>query len=282
MQRAAAAMLPDGKRLHLQHGPIDLVIGADGSQAATASAFAAARSRFASVLDELVAELPTLRREIPEHGLYLRGAIARRMAKAVQPYWCMRVTPMAAVAGCVADEILRSMLDASDLARAYVNNGGDIALHLTGRETFTVASPAGNIVIQSGDGIGGVATSGWRGRSFSLGIADAVTVLATTAPAADVAATLIANAVNLHDSPHVKRASASSLSPDSDLGDRMVTVDVDALCENETTRALDNGERYARNLVIPGAINSAALLLQGRVRTVGRRNHEMVTEKMHA
>ena len=66
----------------------------------------------------------------------------------------------------------------------------------------------------------GVATSGWRGRSFSLGIADAVTVLAATAAAADAAATIIANAVDLPGHPAIARRPASELEDDSDLGDR--------------------------------------------------------------
>ncbi len=77
--------------------------------------------------------------------------------------------------------------------------------------------------IRAEDGIGGIATSGWRGRSFSLGIADAVTVLAETAAAADAAATIIANAVDLPGHPGIVRQPASSLQPDSDLRDLPVT-----------------------------------------------------------
>ena len=64
----------------------------------------------------------------------------------------------------------------------------------------------------------GIATSGWRGRSFSLGIADAVTVLADRAAAADAAATIIANAVDLPGHPAIVRVPACELAPDSDLG----------------------------------------------------------------
>ena len=60
----------------------------------------------------------------------------------------------------------------------------------------------------------GIATSGWRGRSFSLGIADAVTVLAATAAEADAAATVIANAVDLPGHPAIDtRAGAASSRP---------------------------------------------------------------------
>ena len=133
----AAAMLP-GERLHLQHGPIDLVIGADGDRAA---AFEAARVAFDGVLEGLVAELDLLR-----HGGWAdcppyagpRGPVARRMVRAVARHEGF-VTPMAAVAGAVADHVLAAMLEGAGLRRAYVNNGGDIALWLAAGERFRLA-----------------------------------------------------------------------------------------------------------------------------------------------
>ncbi len=94
----------------------------------------------------------------------------------------------------------------------------------------------GRAAIRAGDGIRGIATSGWRGRSHSLGIADAVTVLAATASAADAAATIIANAVDLPGHPAIARRPARALSPDSDLGTRLVTVGVGALPAAEIDR----------------------------------------------
>ena len=136
--------------------------------------------------------------------------MARRMVAAVMPYatQCF-ITPMAAVAGAVAEEILAAMLSVADLARAYVNDGGDIALHLSAGENFVVGmverpdrpSLFGTTTLNASDAVRGIATSGWRGRSFSLGIADAVTVLADSAAAADAAATIIANAVDLPGHP---------------------------------------------------------------------------------
>ena len=58
---ATRARLPGG-RLHFQHGPIDIVIGADGDPRAVEAAHDAAWRRFATILDELVGELPALRR----------------------------------------------------------------------------------------------------------------------------------------------------------------------------------------------------------------------------
>ena len=133
------AMLPDGKRLHLQDGPIDLIIEAIGMAGDIRAAYEAAGRRFTGLLDELCAELAELRQAADPARCALQGVVARRMHAAVAPYAadCF-ITPMAAVAGAVAEEILRAMCDAAPLDRAYVNNGGDIALHLARSERFCV------------------------------------------------------------------------------------------------------------------------------------------------
>jgi ApbE superfamily uncharacterized protein (UPF0280 family) len=269
-----AALLPDG-RLHLHHGPIDLVIMAEAqSEAATRTAFRAARHRFASVLDELVPELPLLRAPL---GALPVGQIAQRMHRA-----CGTVaqgdfiTPMAAVAGSVADEVLAAMLAATPLTRAYVNNGGDIALHLAPGAAYRAAIAgldgqlAGRITIRAGDGIGGIATSGQGGRSLSLGIASSVTVLACNAATADAAATLIANAVDLPDHPAITRQPACDAWPDSDLGARPVVTHVAPLAPADIARALLQGAARAQAMTATGAIAAAALVLQGQGVTVGQ------------
>jgi ApbE superfamily uncharacterized protein (UPF0280 family) len=114
----------------------------------------------------------------------------------------------------------------------------------------------------------GIATSGWRGRSFSLGIADSVTVLARDAATADAAATMIANAVDLDHAAIVRRP-ASSLKDDSDLGDLLVTVDVPALAQPLIDLALARGVEAAQRLRAQGLIEGAALFLQGRARVAG-------------
>ncbi|QUJ76377.1 UPF0280 family protein [Sulfitobacter albidus] len=268
--QATAALLPCGQRLHLHHGPIDLIIGAEGDRA---RAFEAAQARFASVLTELMAELPLLR--TATSAPRARGAIARRMQTAVAPLAPFEpVTPMAAVAGSVAEEILAAMTTAADLTRAYVNNGGDIAIHLTPDAQFTMAMAAhdgaglGRIRITHADPVRGIATSGRHGRSHSLGIADSVTVLAATASVADAAATLIANAVDLPGHPAIRRTPANQLTDDSDLGTRPVVTGCGALTPAEIDRALTNGAARAR--AIPH-IAAASLHLAGQSRTIGAR-----------
>jgi hypothetical protein len=265
-----AQRLPEARCLHLQHGPIDLIIEAFGEECERQAAYTQASERFRSILHELVAELPMLRR--PSHESSVQGAVARRMLSAVRPHEPLFVTPMAAVAGAVAEEVLASMLAGRTLAKAYVNNGGDIALHLMEGGTFTVAIANGTaglpdrITIRHADPVRGVATSGWRGRSHSLGIADAVTVLARTAAEADAAATLIANAVDLPGHPAIKRLPAAELSPDSDLKRRLVTVAVGPLATGEIADALDAGLAVARGMHARGLIAAAALFLAGMAR----------------
>ncbi|AVO37579.1 UPF0280 family protein [Pukyongiella litopenaei] len=269
MPGAQAAMLPDGRRMHLHHGPIDLVLDAAGP--GRDAALRAARARFDSLLQELVDELPDLRRAVSCHPV-LKGPVARAMLAAAAPFAPGFITPMAAVAGAVADEILAAMTGAGALTRAYVNNGGDVAVHLTGGETMTAAlgsGVAGRVRMGAQCPSRGIATSGWRGRSQSLGIADSVTVLAATAAQADAAATMIANAVDLPDHPAIHRRPANSLFPDSDLGDRPVTVSVGALTPADVARALDSGQAGAETCHARGLIDAALITLSGAIRTVG-------------
>lgn len=278
------ALLADGRRLHLQDGPIDLIVEAKGSEAEVRAAYDAAAQRFTGLLDELCDELKELRRAADPARCALEGVVARRMHAAVAPFAADQfITPMAAVAGSVAEEILAAMTGAAALDRAYVNNGGDIALHLTDGEQFAVGlmdRPDRHGVmrvmqIDAGDPTRGVATSGRHGRSFSLGIADAVTVLARTASQADAAATIIANAVDLPGHPAIVRCPASELQPDSDLGSRLVTRDVGQLSDSEIEEALQAGVRCARRALAAGLIEGAALRLLGEVVVAGPERIEM-------
>lgn len=270
-------LLPDGRRLHLRQGPIDLVIGADGGPEQIRAAYRAAALRFEGLLARLCEELPLLRAPVREGTPRPEGPVARRMHAAVAPLARDRfLTPMAAVAGSVADTILAAMVAAAPLRRAFVNNGGDIALHLAAGESFRIgmidrpetARMVGFAGVRAEDGVGGVATSGYPGRSFSLGIAEAVTILARTASEADAAATVVANAVDLPGHAAVERLPANVLQPDSDLGDRLVTRSVGPLSEAEIDLALSRGLGQAQALRCAGLIVAASLHLQGATRVL--------------
>jgi uncharacterized protein len=275
--RAQIHLLPDGKRLFLHDGPIDIILETFGTHAERHRAYAAAAERFITVLDELCHELPILRQPAGSSGATLHGPVAQRMEAAVLPYasrWF--ITPMAAVAGAVAEELLAAMASAATLERAYVNDGGDIALHLEHGQ-FRVAmidqpdepSLFGSIMLDPGQPVRGIATSGWRGRSFSLGIADAVTVLADRASMADAAATIIANAVDLPGHAAITRQPACEIAPDNDLGNLLVTRAVGELTLDEVESALTAGRIVAQTLLEEGLIRAAALRLQGQTRTTG-------------
>jgi ApbE superfamily uncharacterized protein (UPF0280 family) len=267
-----------GDRLHLHHGPIDVILKAWGAPEAVRAATRAATRGFPHVLPRLAEELKDLRKPIDKHPK-VSGAIATRMVAACEPFADTFITPMAAVAGAVADALLDVMLKAGPLDRAYVNDGGDIALHVTPGHPLTfgmagdltggkIPKVNGQVVIDPTLGVGGLATSGAQGRSFSLGIADSVTVLARTAAEADAAATLIANAVDC-DAKTVKRTPAVDLDADSDLGHRLVVTEVGKLKTAEIDVALDAGAAKAEAFLARGLIVGAILMLRGDIRTVG-------------
>ena len=272
-----AHSLPDG-RLSLESGPIRLLIGIEGQPDAVRAAQNAAGQRLLGLLAALCEERDLLRLPLGDAMPRLRHPVARRMAEACWPHRLDHITPMAAVAGAVAEHVLAGIVE-HGVRVAHVNNGGDIALHLAPGAFLHVGlcadladgRPDGAALLRHGDGIGGVATSGWPGRSFSRGIADAVTVLATRAADADAAATIIANAVDA-DHPGITRRPARSLDPDSDLGDLPVTVAVRTLPLMLVQLALARGARVAERLLGRGVIHGALLRLQGESLAVGDMN----------
>ena len=282
MQATRQALSED--RWHFQHGPIDIVLQAVGEPKSCQQAVDLAWRRFQTVLPELVSELPLLRQPVSQlHANNFKGSVAQRMWQVAHGWsWAAEdgfVTPMAAVAGSVAEELI-ALLAQDGVHKAYVNNGGDIALHLPDGQSWRIGIVSdlqqaihadmatdlisdGQFVIDHSMPVRGVATSGWRGRSFSLGIADSVTVLAATAAQADVAATLIANAVNLAH-PAIVRRPANSLRDDSDLGERLVTVDVPRLSPAQVDQALQLGLDCAHAMQARGQVLAVFLCCQGR------------------
>ena len=271
----------DAARWHFQHGPIDLIITVDGKADAIARALESAWSRFQQVLPELVDELALLRQAVRSDRAF-EGAVAKRMQAACWPHRAQFITPMAAVAGSVADEMIEFFSCEPDIQRAAINNGGDIALHLQANESYRIglvtdiaqfsAQPDavdGSLVICAADPVRGIATSGWRGRSLSLGIADSVTALASSAAHADAAATMIANAVNVEHAA-IRRAPAHTVKDDTDLGSLLVTQAVGVLPPVLVQQALERGKLQAQRLLMQGHIQGALLVLQTQACAVGQ------------
>jgi ApbE superfamily uncharacterized protein (UPF0280 family) len=278
-------------RLHLQHGPIDLIIGVDGAVSLELEAYyrhhayALANRRFQTVLEELVGELPLLTRQASADSPLPNGSTAQRMMAAVRPFAETHfITPMAAVAGSVADEVLAAILAGftpeNRPRRIYVNNGGDIALHLDAGAEFRVGMSR-----EDGEGLGafavdasqptrGIATSGRGGRSLSMGIADSVTILARSAAEADAAASLVANAVDLPGHSQVTRVRAIDVVDDSDLGEHLVVTGCGELGYHEIGQALEAGAAEAERFISAGLIHRAALFLRDRGRIVDPDQHD--------
>ncbi|MEP3246546.1 MAG: UPF0280 family protein [Sneathiella sp.] len=280
---ATARLMEDGRRLHLQHGPIDIVAEAFGAADEIEAAYNQGWAAFQSILGTLVQDLGILRRPVMIDEEPVLNGISADMWLSARPFADRQfVTPMAAVAGAVADHVKAAMIDGRSLTKLYVNNGGDISLHLKANAVFSGAivenqdMPAlDNIFeIRSKDDIGGVATSGWRGRSLSPGMADAVTVLAKTAAIADVAATLIAGAVVVK-SAAVTQEKAIDLRDDTDLGDMLVTTAVGTLTAAEKHEALEKGFQLARSFEQEGWIKSAYMALQGEAKSLAPEKEQL-------
>ena len=198
--------------------------------------------------------------------------VARSMVDAVKRVDETALTPMAAVAGAVADSV-KTFLSAREIDFASVNNGGDVSV--LSRDGRPVRVGIGDInrkaatpcrLVVEGLVSFGVATSGFGGRSFTLGLADMVSVVALTGALADAAATYICNHTRI-DSLNVKRRRAREIDPLTDIPDDLVTVKIGKLSGGEVTEALAAGKRAASRLKSQGIILDAVIVLRDKIVT---------------
>ncbi len=224
------------------------------------------------VLEELAHFLPLIRKK--SQGLKVGEGypdVVRRMIDATQKMAEPDLTPLAAVAGAASDVVADFMILQGG-TKIIVDNGGDIAIRLREGEIARVGiktdvnakHPSYLISMDEAAGIGGVATSGLGGRSFTKGIASAVTVLSENASFSDAAATAIGNFTNIEDR-HIKRALAESIYPDTDIADEWVTVEIGELSKEKVEEALDHGLAKADSICQRGLIKGALIAVQGRV-----------------
>ncbi|HTY24151.1 MAG TPA: FAD:protein FMN transferase [Desulfomonilaceae bacterium] len=200
------------------------------------------------------------------------GLLVHTMWAAVSMIGDGDLTPMAAVAGTIADATA-DFLSNSGLTRVVVNNGGDVALRMEEEEKVSVGiRPDVNrprishrIILTPEMAVGGVCTSGLGGRSFTRGIASAATVFAHRSDIADAAATAVANATYVK-SPAVHRRLADAVDPDTDLKGVEVTTRVGALACSEIELALEQGIARAEELVKRGLIKGACVTVKSRMR----------------
>jgi len=224
------------------------------------------------VLEDLARFLPVIRKKSP--GLKMGVGypeVVRRMIEATQKMEEPDLTPLAAVAGAASDVVADFMILRGG-TKIIVDNGGDIAIRLregeiarVGIKTDVRAEQSSYLIsVDEAARIGGVATSGLGGRSFTKGIASAVTVLSENASFSDAAATAIGNATNIEDH-HIKRSLAESIYPDTDIAGEWVTVEVGELSHERVEEALDRGLAKADSICQKGLIKGALIAVRGRV-----------------
>lgn len=226
-----------------------------------------------TLLGELREVLPVLKRKA---GLIKNTRalpeVARRMVEATQAVDGITLTPMAAVAGAIADVLLERILSEYRPDFLFVNNGGDVSVYSRDGEGFWVA--LGDIEAEgrwrrllwvSGLKRVGIATSGLGGRSFTMGVCDSVTVFAESGSLSDAAATFVCNATFL-ERACARKAKASDLDPLSDLGEEEVVLERRPLWPWEAEEALAKGLEAAWALKRRGVILEALLCLEGSFR----------------
>lgn len=241
-------------RVLVDHGPMTLTIQASaGGQPLTAAALSGAE-RALALLAELVPHLSLARLAVSEISELPAGApeVLRRMVAAVRVLDEGDFTPMAAVAGAFAELIAEAVL-AAGADRAIVNNGGDIAARAAPGERIRVgivsdlASRRCAHYLDLTDGMGGVATSGFGGRSLTKGIASAAVAVAASASVADALATALGNATNVAH-PAIERCLAEELDAGTDIRGHVVTRRIGPLPRDARWAALRSGDRRARQL----------------------------------
>lgn len=232
--------------------------------------------RAIDALEEIATALSALKRPFSSVDGAALSALPEEMRRAVAIVGDSDLTPMAAVAGTIADATADFLADRG-LTRIMVNNGGDVAIRLKQPEFVTVgvrpdvAEPEIRYAarITAGMGVGGVCTSGLGGRSLTRGVANAAVVFASRASTADAAATAIANATYV-PSPEVRRVLAETLDPHTDLKGVAVTQFVGELPDQRINAALQRGIAHAERRVRRGVILGACIAVKGRMAVTPR------------
>jgi hypothetical protein len=269
--KALREIVADGIVL-VEYGPMSMMIHAfERGRPLVHLAQEGARQAI-KVLEDLAKFLPLIKKKAQQIELDERFPdVVWRMVEATQRMGEPDLTPLAAVAGAASDVVADSMIQLGG-TKIIVDNGGDIAIRLTEGEMVRVGvkteinakNPTYVIAIDASTGIGGVATSGLGGRSFTKGIASAVTILSASASLSDAAATVVGNFTNVDD-PAITRALAEKIYPETDIAGEWVTIGVGDLSPEKIEEALNHGLLMADSLCGKGLIKGALIALKKRV-----------------
>lgn len=262
--------LPGGRAVLAEHGPLRLVIQAfSGEKPEIKFATEAAYYSF-DCLARVAGEMPLLRQRHPLLLVTAQDEIANTMIESVRRIGDEDLTPMAAVAGTIAD-FVADYLFRDTVTRVIVDNGGDIAIRLQPGEVVRVgfrpvisSQEISHLIrIDARNLSWGVNTSGLGGRSLTRGIASGVTAFAETSSLADAAATAIANSC-FSDDDNILQVPANTLDPNTDLGHTLVTLSAVGISAKTEGKSLENGLKKAEQLMKKGAIRGAVIAVGGK------------------
>ena len=236
------------------------------------------------IFNYIIENLPKMLWEISSEIKYLKMCsennhcfkfdVTKKMYFSSKVFLPSFITPMVCVAGAVSEQLLENILSKFNPDKLLINNGGDIALFLNKKQSLKLLIANKNEIVLTLDGNKtrfGIATSGWRGRSFSLGIADSVTVIGNNACIADAAATMIANDINIVNHPNIERKKALEIDDHSDLKETFVTTFVGKLSEKEIEESLERGKKTAEKYINDKIILSAILNLKENYLFLGKK-----------
>ncbi len=260
----------ENNKLYIENGPTNIIAEVFSSEKKEIYNFICEYS--SKFLKDLSLEIETLKR--PTDKNCFKSEIANKMFHATKLFLPNFITPMASVAGSISELLLLKVLEKFNINKIYINNGGDISLYISKNDkfNFSIGGDTSYIVEYSNtDGLGGIATSGWNGRSFSMGIADSVTVIAEKASIADAAATIICNKIDLKNSNKIKKAIANHLYEETDLNDKLITVSVEKLTEHEILQAIFNGKIIADYYISKNFIKTVIINLQNNILILGHK-----------
>ena len=259
-----------GGRVLAECGPMRLVISAFlGKPPQVDMAVEAAIESFV-FLEAIVRERIYLGEEFRKFTRRKKNALVARMGESVAAVGDVDLTPMAAVAGTIADGVA-DFLFFRGMTKVVVENGGDVSIRLQTGESVTVGirprvdsqEISHVITLDPTSPTWGVATSGLGGRSLTKGIASAVTVVAENASLADAAATAVANASFVEDE-QVFRRPAVEVDPYTDIPCIPVTIKVGPLSESKKRLAMEQALRRAQELISKKVILGAFVAVQGK------------------
>jgi len=262
MMRLRVAWLSDGKRLHLQNGPLNLILQAFGPPSEVGRAYDAAIERARALVFELAEDVPRL-----QGGLTPNTAVGRRASAA-----CAEVTgalgPVTAVTGAVADEVLAALVQGGPLDRAFVNNRGCLAFHLAEGQSITPLAmdwaefprQEAKLPIRSEVRTRALVCAGWRFDGMAFGYVDRIY---TAAPSSAVAeAALGSICARMVPATGAQSVPATIIMPESVLGDLAVYPSRQDISGDEAAVLIAQGGEMADALFAAGTVTFAVMELK--------------------